>query len=114
MSVNYNLYVDQGTDLDTTVNIAGMNNQPVDISDYTFVSKAVFIKNPKIQTNIEISLVEDETKSKIKLKIPADVTKDLAPGDWDYDVMMKKDDTVSCILRGKLIVIDTVSLDQVR
>lgn len=114
MAKTCNLYIDKGSDFDAHIQICGVNNKPVDISDFHFSCQAMFVMNPRIKVNIECCLVQPEC-GYLHLHIPHYNTERMPAGDWKYDVEMcyanipAENNRRLKVLNGLLVVTDEVT-----
>ena len=114
MAKTCNLYIDKGSDFDAHVQICGVNNKPVDISNFHFSCQAMFVMNPRIKVNVECCLVQPEC-GYLHLHIPYYNTEKMPAGDWRYDIEMSYANMPAetnkrlKVLNGLLVVTDEVT-----
>ncbi len=114
MSAQCNLYLDKGADFYATVIITGINNAPVCVHNWKFISQAQLIYNPKIKIDI-VAQPDERIKGAVNLYIPAHGTERMPTGNWQYDIEMtykKWPPEVNKkirVLSGKLVVNENIT-----
>jgi hypothetical protein len=108
MTTRANIYVDQGTDFSTFLNLS----TEVGIYDITsqqfecdvrkvFSSSSVFSPTFVIEPGGETGVVE--------MQIPREVTANVEPGKYQYDVVMLNGNTKEKILEGLMFILPTIT-----
>ena len=108
MTTRANIYVDQGTDFSTFLNLS----TEVGIYDITsqqfecdvrkvFSSSSVFSPTFVIEPGGESGVVE--------MQIPSEVTANVEPGKYQYDVVMLNGNTKEKILEGLMFILPTIT-----
>jgi hypothetical protein len=108
MTTRANIYVDQGTDFSTFLNLS----TEVGIYDITsqqfecdvrkvFSSSSVFSPTFVIEPGGETGVVE--------MQIPSEVTANVEPGKYQYDVVMLNGNTKEKILEGLMFILPTIT-----
>ena len=106
MSSQLNIYIDQGTDFRLTVELFDDNDLDLPIAAYTFFGDLKKIYSAKRSAEFEF----EKTDNDITLILSADVTSQLTPGKYQYDVMMRKPTgELSKIVDGLAFVISTIT-----
>ncbi len=111
MAIRSNLYVDQGTDFQVTLDLGGINaegNSGLANSQFFCDVKKTFSETKKFSA--EMSIVEDEDFVLLNLFIDKDKTKNLEPGKYYYDVLSRSDaGNVKKILEGIIFLLPTTT-----
>jgi hypothetical protein len=103
MSSQLNIYIDQGTDFRLTVELFDDDDLDLPISNYSFYGDIRKLYSSK-------RAAEFEFEKNITLVIDADITAQLKPGKYQYDVIMKKPTgELSKIVDGLATVISTIT-----
>lgn len=108
MTTRANIYVDQGTDFSTFLNLS----TEVGIYDLTsqqfecdvrkvFSSSSVFSPTFVIEPGGESGVVE--------MQIPSEVTANVEPGKYQYDVVMLNGNAKEKILEGLMFILPTIT-----
>lgn len=106
MSKECDFYVDRGADFLATVNLVGLNQHPLDLSDCHFTCDASFIMHSDIHVKVEC-LQEHIGCGELTLFIPAHSTARMPKGGWDYTLDMTfQGQRRMRILTGHLNVVD--------
>jgi hypothetical protein len=106
MTAYVELYMDQGTTFNNIINITDdVTNSAVNIAGYSITSqmrKSYYSANAS--ANI-ICTITDAISGEITLSVPANVTSNLRPGRYVFDVKIKNiDDITNRILEGIITV----------
>lgn len=91
------LFVDQGTDFYTNMDLTNDDGTPMGVAGYTFagqIRKSYYSKNPT--ANLVITVVNSATGN-LSISVPAAITANVAPGRYVYDIKMT--DTSNSIIR---------------
>jgi hypothetical protein len=106
MSSQLNIYIDQGTDFRLTVELFDDNDLDLPISNYSFYGDLKKLYSTKRAAEFEFQKSDND----ITLILSADITSQLTPGKYQYDVMMKKPTgELSKIVDGLAFVISTIT-----
>ena len=106
MSSQLNIYIDRGTDFRLTVELFDEDDLDLPISSYTFFGELKKLYSTKPAAEIEFEKNEND----ITLKLANDITSQLKPGKYSYDVLMKKPTgEISKILNGLAFVVSTIT-----
>lgn len=110
MALKHNLVIDQGSDFNTTVNVAQSNGAALDLTGYTAraqFAKAYSASSPRTDFVAEIS-VENST---VVLSLPKEVSSNVAPGRYVYDCeITDPNDMTTRIVEGMLELTPEVTL----
>lgn len=111
MATRINLYIDQGTDFYTTLQLFS-----ADDTDYIITSGIEFYCSVKrLYSSVklfdaDVSIISGDPENDVSLYISADKTENLKTGKYQYDVLMKKNDgSVEKILEGLLFIVETIT-----
>ena len=106
MSSQLNIYVDQGTDFRLTVQLFDDDDLDLPIANYDFFGDLKKLYSTKRAAEFEF----EKDGNDITLLLSADVTSQLTPGKYQYDVMMRKQSgELSKIVDGLAFVISTIT-----
>lgn len=106
MSSQLNIYIDQGTDFRLTVELFDDNDLDLPIANYNFYGDIKKLYSEKRTAEFEFEKNEND----ITLVLDSDVTSQLKPGKYQYDVIMKKPTgELSKIVSGLAFVISTIT-----
>lgn len=106
MSSQLNIYIDRGTDFRLTVELFDEDDLDLPIDNYTFYSEVKKLYSSKPSAEFEI----EKANNDITLVLDNDVTSQLKPGKYSYDVLMKKPTgEISKIVNGLAFVISTIT-----
>jgi|TARA_B110000977_G_scaffold183735_1_gene246657 hypothetical protein len=106
MSSQLNIYIDQGADFRLTVELFDDDDLDLPIANYEFFGDLRKIYSSKRSAEFEF----EKSSNDITLLLDADITRQLTPGKYKYDVMMKKPTgELSKIVDGLAFVISTVT-----
>ena len=110
MTTRANIYVDQGVDFSTIVDLIDSEGVDFDITDQQFFCyvRKVYSTSLAFQGTIIID-TNDNDKNNIELFIAGTTTENVAPGKYQYDVIMKSGTTTTKILEGLLILLPTIT-----
>lgn len=106
MSSQLNIYIDQSTDFRLTVELFDDDDLDLPIANYNFYGDIKKLYSEKRTAEFEF----EKSGNDITLVLDADVTAQLKPGKYSYDVIMKKPTgELSKILNGIAFVISTIT-----
>lgn len=107
-----NISIEKGTDFRATFNIAGPDNGPVSLIDYTPVAK--IRKHP---TSVKVSsftatLIPDVGDTSVTIEMDRTITAQLSSGRNYFDIFLVDDNTgyTFKVVEGSAIVSDSISL----
>lgn len=110
MTTRSNLYVDQGTSFRTSLEL-----ENTDGTDYPVSGKEFFCSIRKVYSSTaafdaDIEIVTNGVTNVLNLIITPDMTKNIEPGKYQYDVFMKETNgQVSKLLEGLLFIIPSIT-----
>lgn len=106
MSSQLNIYIDQGTDFRLTVELFDDNDLDLPIANYSFYGDLRKLYSTKRAAEFEFQKSDND----ITLLLSSDITSQLTPGKYQYDVIMKKPTgELSKIVDGLAFVISTIT-----
>ena len=106
MSSQLNIYIDQNTDFRLTVELFDDNDLDLPIANYSFYGDLRKLYSTKRAAEFEF----EKSDNDITLLLSSDITSQLAPGKYQYDVIMKKPTgELSKIVDGLAFVISTIT-----
>jgi len=106
MSTRVNLYLDQGTDYRTTIELFDGDNDELAIDTYTFYSD---IRKMYSSTKAA-SFTMEQANNDLTLVLSANTTSSLTPGKYEYDVLMRKSSgELSKIVEGLIFIVPTMT-----
>ena len=106
MGSKANIYIDQGTDFRITLEMFDGDDDDLVISTFSFFADLRKMYSSKRAAEFGVEKNEND----ITLVLEADVTANLRPGKYEYDVLMRKSSgEMSKIVEGLAIVIPTIT-----
>lgn len=106
MSSQLNIYIDQNTDFRLTVELFDDDDLDLPIANYSFYGDLRKLYSTKRAAEFEF----EKSDNDITLLLSSDITSQLAPGKYQYDVIMKKPTgELSKIVDGLAFVISTIT-----
>jgi len=106
MGSKANIYIDQGTDFRITLELFDGDDDDLVISTFNFYADLRKMYSSKRAAEFTVEKNEND----ITLVLEADVTANLKPGKYEYDVLMRKSSgEMSKIVEGLAIVIPTIT-----
>lgn len=106
MSSQLNIYIDKGTDFRLTVELFDEDDLDLPISNYEFFGDIKKLYSTKRAAEFEFQKSDND----ITLILSADSTSQLAPGKYQYDIIMKKPTgELSKIINGLAFVVSTIT-----
>ena len=112
MTARSNLYVNQGTDFFTNLELfSGESGDQADLSNFIFYGGVKKLYSSTKLFDMEVTPNDSEPLNDIIIYISAAKTQDKKPGKYQYDILMVDDTTGNSqkILEGLLIIIPTIS-----
>lgn len=106
MGSKANIYIDQGTDFRITLELFDGDDDDLVISTFNFYADLRKMYSSKRAAEF----IVEKNENDITLVLEADVTANLKPGKYEYDVLMRKSSgEMSKIVEGLAIVIPTIT-----
>jgi hypothetical protein len=106
MGSKANIYIDQGTDFRITLEMFDGDDDDLVIGTFSFFADLRKMYSSKRAAEF----VVEKNENDITLVLEADVTANLKPGKYEYDVLMRKSSgEMSKIVEGLAIVIPTIT-----
>jgi hypothetical protein len=106
MSSQLNIYIDKGTDFRLTVELFDEDDLDLPISNYEFFGDIRKLYSTKRAAEFEFQKSDND----ITLILGSDSTSQLAPGKYQYDIIMKKPTgELSKIINGLAFVVSTIT-----
>jgi hypothetical protein len=103
MSIS-NIYIDQGAEFVTTLNINGSNNLPLDLTQYTISGhiRKTYTSSNFTSLNFELST----EIGVVNATLSSTTTKDMIPGLYVYDIVLKDNtnDSLTRVIEGSATV----------
>jgi len=84
MAIKANIVIDQGTDFEALIDIQTPDEQPFDLRDWT--SKSQMRKTYASSTAYDFDVSDNGIFGQIAMKMSKDITSDLEPGRYLYDI----------------------------
>lgn len=110
MTTRSNLYIDQGTDFSSTVEIFTDYGDEFDITSRAFLGSVKKLYSSTKVFDIDLSIIPGVPNNDLLISIPAEKTANTAPGKYQYDIVMVTNNTARLkILEGLLFVLPTVT-----
>ena len=82
------LFIDQGTDYETSIDLVGDDGSPINVASYVFtgqIRKSYYSKNPT--ANLTFTII-NATTGNVKMSMTAATTANIPAGRYLYDVKM--------------------------
>lgn len=109
MTTQANIYIDQGTDFATGIDVVDDQNEIVDLTLATLEGQARKLYSSEVLFQFDIS-VSSPLEGKATLELPIETTAALAPGKYRYDVMINLANGKRFkLLEGLVFIIETVT-----
>jgi hypothetical protein len=106
MSSQLNIYIDKGTDFRLTVELFDSDDLDLPIANYSFFGDIRKLYSTKRAAEFEF----EKANNDITLVLDNDITSQLTPGKYQYDVIMKKPTgELSKIVDGLAFVVSTIT-----
>jgi hypothetical protein len=99
MSIS-NIYIDQGAEFITTLNINGVNDLPLDLTQYTITGH---IRKTYTSSTFEsFSFELTDIVGAVIASLPNTTTKNMIPGLYVYDIVLKdnSNDSLTRVIEG--------------
>jgi imidazoleglycerol phosphate dehydratase HisB len=107
MTTRITLFVDQGTDFGITLNLDETEGTTLNTANSEFFSSVRKVFSSSKSFDID---VQGNGDGAIDISIAAETTANVAPGKYEYDILMKTDDDKTFkLLEGLLFVIPTMT-----
>lgn len=110
MTTRANLYVDQGVDFLIALELETDDGEEFPITDQQFFCQVRKMYSSTVQFEAELEVVVNGVTNEVNLMINPEDTRDVKPGKYQYDLIMKKfsGDTLK-LLEGLLFILPTVT-----
>lgn len=110
MTTRANLYVDQGVDFLIALELETDDGEDFPITDQQFFCQVRKMFSSTVQFEAELEVVVNGVTNEINLMISPDDTKDVKPGKYQFDLIMKRFDSSTLkLLEGLLFILPTVT-----
>jgi hypothetical protein len=112
MTTRANFYVDQGTDFVTSLELETSEGTEYPVANNDFFCQVRKLYSTKVVIEAEINVITNNgVSNELILEISSEKTKDLEPGKYQYDILMKnlQQNEVTKILEGLMFVIPSVT-----
>ena len=110
MTTRANLYVDQGVDFLVALELETDDGDEYPITDQQFFCQVRKMYSSTVQFEAQLEVVVNGTTNEINLMILPEDTRNVKPGKYQYDLIMRKfsGDTLK-ILEGLMFILPTVT-----
>jgi hypothetical protein len=110
MTTRANLYVDQGIDFSITLDLFDAGGSDFEVADQEFFCsvRKLYSSSIAFEANTFVDTSDNDINS-LELSIPASTTRNVEPGKYQYDIVMRTDQGTSKILEGLLFLLPTIS-----
>lgn len=106
MSSRANIYIDQGTNFQLTLELFDADDDELFIENFTFFSGMKKMYSTTNLASFEHTLANND----LILELSANTTSSLDPGKYEYDVLMRKQSgEISKIVEGLAFVTSTIA-----
>lgn len=113
MSLNYNLYVEQGADFRTVITVSNDDGTAKDLSGYEAQSQMRRSYTASTSFPIEANII-NALNGEITLSISAEATAVLKPGRFVYDMIITDaDGVVTRVIEGIVTVSPSVTREEI-
>ncbi len=111
MTTIANLYVDQGTDFLTSLELETSTGEEFPIAGKEFYCQVRKVFSSAIAFEANTEQVINGVTNTLNLIITADMTKNIEPGKYQYDVLMKttSNGQVAKILEGLMFILPSIT-----
>lgn len=110
MTTRANLYVDQGVDFLIALELETDAGEDYPIVDQQFFCQVRKIFSSTVQFEAQLEVVVNGVTNEINLMISPEATKNVKPGKYQYDLIMRKfDGTTLKLLEGLLFILPTIT-----
>ncbi len=108
MATKANLVIDQGTNFSTTISIANMDDEAIDLTGYSAVAQIRKHYSSSNSVNFGVSI--DAALGDLTLSLTPAQTNAMVPGRYVYDVeVMDSSNVVSRIVEGLVTITPSVT-----
>jgi len=110
MTTRANIYVDQGVDFVTSIDLFSNEGGSFDITtqDFKCEVRKVFSSSLAFEAVVQIN-TDDLELNNLDLVISANTTSDIEPGKYQYDILMINGSQRTKILEGLMFILPTIS-----
>jgi hypothetical protein len=111
MTTRANLYIDQGTDFFTSLELETSEGVDFPIVQQEFYCQVRKVYSTSITFEADTEQVTDGVTNVLNLIVTADMTRDIEAGKYQYDVLMKSTTTgrVAKILEGLMFILPSIT-----
>lgn len=110
MTTRANLYVDQGIDFLVALELSTDDGDDYDITDQEFFCQVRKLYSSAIAFEVDLEVVVNGVTNELNLYIDPSKTKNIEPGKYQYDIIMKKANGISTkILEGLMFILPTIT-----
>jgi hypothetical protein len=110
MTTRANLYVDQGVDFLVSLELKTDDGDEYEITNQEFFCQVRKIYSTTIQFQARLEVIVNDITNELNFYIDPEDTKNIQPGKYQYDILMKKiDGETTKILEGLLFIIPTIT-----
>jgi hypothetical protein len=93
MTTISNLYINQGSDFSTTVELSDGAGVPLDLTGYTAAAQIRKTYSSSSQTPFSVTFDSDRTSGKVTLDLTGTVTSTITAGLYVYDLLLTAGDS---------------------
>lgn len=110
MTTRANLYVDQGTDFLATLELESDDGSSYPIDQQDFFCQVRKVYSSEAFFDVDLEVVSENATNELSFYIKPEDTRDIPPGKYQYDLIMKKDseETIK-LLEGLMFILPTVT-----
>lgn len=110
MTTRANLYVDQGVDFLVALELETDDGDEYPITDQQFFCQVRKMYSSTVQFEAQLEVVVNGVSNELNLMINPEDTREVNPGKYQYDLIMKKfnGDTLK-LLEGLMFILPTVT-----
>jgi len=109
MPTQANIYIDQGTDYETSVEVVNDDGLPVDLVGAVLKAQARKVYSTKTVFEFDI-LTADASQGTFLLYLSAENNNDLKPGKYKYDVLITVGGSTVKLIEGLVFIVETVTV----
>jgi len=110
MTTRANLYVDQGVDFLVTLHLNSSDNTDLEISDQKFYCDVRKVYSSALAFRAELTVTVSEEMNEVSLFINPETTRSVAPGKYQYDVIMVGNNKTLKLLEGLMFILPTMTI----
>lgn len=111
MTTRANLYIDQGTDYLISLDLFTDEGEEFPTDTYQFYASARKLYSSSVAFTIETRVItDDDDPNNFEIYVSPEKTRDLDPGKYQYDILMRDDaGNVEKIVEGIIFIVPSIT-----